>query len=95
MKLNPLGDRIIVKPKEEDTATTASGLVIPDTAKDKPQLRDVLAVGPGAFHDGERLPMDVKEGDVLVYSKYSGTKIKFEGGQSLILPSRDVPAVLR
>ena len=94
MKLNPLGDRIIVKPKEEDTATTASGLVIPDTAKEKPQLGDVLAVGPGDFQDGERLPMDVKEGDVIVYSKYGGTEIKFEGEEYLILSSRDVLAVI-
>ena len=94
MKLNPLGDRIIVKPKEEDTATTASGLVIPDTAKEKPQLGDVLAVGPGDFQDGERLPMDVKKGDVVVYSKYGGTEIKFEGQDYLILSSRDVLAVI-
>ena len=94
MKLNPLGDRIIVKPKEEDNATTASGLVIPDTAKEKPQLGDVLAVGPGDFQDGERLPMDVKKGDVVVYSKYGGTEIKFEGQDYLILSSRDVLAVI-
>ena len=67
MKLQPLGDRIIVKPKEEENATTPSGLVIPDTAKEKPQLGDVMAVGPGEFQDGERLPLDVKEGDVLEF----------------------------
>ena len=60
MKLKPQGDRIIVKPKDDDEATTASGLVIPDTAKEKPQLGDVLAVGPGDFQDGERIPLDVK-----------------------------------
>ena len=94
MKLQPLGDRIIVKPKEEDNATTPSGLVIPDTAKEKPQLGDVMAVGPGEFQDGERLPLDVKEGDVVVYSKYGGTEIKFEGQEFLILSARDVLAVI-
>jgi chaperonin GroES len=94
MKLQPLGDRIIVKPKEEENATTPSGLVIPDTAKEKPQLGDVMAVGPGEFQDGERLPLDVKEGDVVVYSKYGGTELKFEGQDFLILSSRDVLAVI-
>lgn len=94
MKLKPLGDRIIVKPKEEETSTTPSGLVIPDTAKEKPQLGDVMAVGPGEFQDGERLPLDVKEGDVVVYSKYGGTELKFEGQDFLILSSRDVLAVI-
>lgn len=94
MKLQPLGDRIIVKPKEDDTSTTPSGLVIPDTAKEKPQLGDVMAVGPGEFQDGERLPLDVKKGDVVVYSKYGGTEIKFEGQEFLILSSRDVLAVI-
>ena len=94
MKLKPLGDRIIVKPKEDETSTTPSGLVIPDTAKEKPQLGDVMAVGPGEFQDGERLPLDVKEGDVVVYSKYGGTELKFEGQDFLILSSRDVLAVI-
>ncbi|MDH3539440.1 MAG: co-chaperone GroES [Acidimicrobiia bacterium] len=94
MKLKPLADRIIVKPKEDETSTTPSGLVIPDTAKEKPQLGDVMAVGPGEFQDGERLPLDVKEGDVVVYSKYGGTEIKFEGQEFLILSSRDVLAVI-
>ncbi len=94
MKLKPLGDRIIVKPKEDETSTTPSGLVIPDTAKEKPQLGDVMAVGPGEFQDGERLPLDVKEGDIVVYSKYGGTEIKFEGQEFLILSSRDVLAVI-
>ena len=94
MKLQPLGDRIIVKPKEEDVATTPSGLVIPDTAKEKPQLGDVLAVGPGEYQDGERVPLDVSEGDLVVYSKYGGTELKFEGQDYLILSSRDVLAVI-
>ena len=94
MKLKPLGDRIIVKPKEDATSTTPSGLVIPDTAKEKPQLGDVMAVGPGDFQDGDRIPLDVEEGDVVVYSKYGGTEIKFEGQDFLILSARDVLAVI-
>jgi chaperonin GroES len=95
MKLQPLGDRVIVKPKEEDDARTPSGLVIPDTAKEKPQLGDVLAVGPGEFQDGERLPMDVSVGDVVVYSKYGGTEVKYEGTEYLILSARDLLAVIK
>ena len=94
MKLQPLGDRIIVKSKEDENSSTPSGLVIPDTAKEKPQLGDVMAVGPGEFQDGERLPLDVKEGDVVVYSKYGGTELKFEGQEFLILSARDVLAVI-
>lgn len=93
-KLHPLGDRIVVKPREDTEARTASGLVIPDTAKEKPQLGDVVAVGPGDFQDGERLPMDISVGDVVVYSKYGGTEVKFEGEEYLILSSRDVLAVV-
>ncbi len=94
MKLQPQGDRIVVKPKEDSESTTASGLVIPDTAKEKPQLGEVLAVGPGEYRDGARVPMDVKTGDVVVYSKYGGTEVKFEGEEYLILSSRDVLAVI-
>lgn len=95
MKLQPLGDRVVVKPKEEAEARTASGLVIPDTAKEKPQLGDILAVGPGEFNDsGERVPLDVKVGDVVVYSKYSGTEIKLDGEEYLILSGRDLLAVV-
>ncbi len=94
MKLQPLGDRIVVKPKDEDEATTTSGLVIPDTAKEKPQLGEVLAVGPGEFSDGERIPMDVSVGDLVFYSKYGGTEVKVEGEEYLVLSSRDVLAIL-
>ena len=94
MKLNPLGDRIVVKPKDEDEATTASGLVIPDTAKEKPQLGEVLAVGPGEYKDGERVPIDVSVGDLVFYSKYGGTEVKHDGVDYLILSSRDVLAVM-
>lgn len=93
MKLKPLGDRIVVEPKDEEVSTTASGLVIPDTAKEKPQMGSVIAVGPGEFQDGDRIPMDVKVGDLVVYSKYGGTEIKIEGTDYLILSSRDVLAV--
>ncbi len=94
MKLQPLGDRIVVKPKDEDESTTTSGLVIPDTAKEKPQLGEVLAVGPGEYKDGERIPMDVSVGDLVFYSKYGGTEVKVEGEEYLVLSSRDVLAVL-
>ncbi|MCH8899994.1 MAG: co-chaperone GroES [Acidobacteria bacterium] len=94
MKLKPLGDRIVVKPKDEDEATTTSGLVIPDTAKEKPQLGEVLAVGPGEFSDGDRVPMDVSVGDLVFYSKYGGTEVKVEGEEYLVLSSRDVLAIL-
>jgi chaperonin GroES len=94
MKLKPLGDRIVVKPEEEAESRTASGIVIPDTAKEKPQLGEVLAVGPGEFKDGERVPLDVEVGDTVFYSKYGGTEVKVEGVDYLILSARDVLAVL-
>ena len=94
MKLKPLGDRIVVKPKDEDEARTSSGIIIPDTAKEKPQLGEVLAVGPGEFKDGERVPVDVSVGDLVFYSKYGGTEVKYEGEEYLILSSRDVLAIL-
>ncbi|HEX5631217.1 MAG TPA: co-chaperone GroES [Acidimicrobiia bacterium] len=93
--LQPLGDRVVVKPREDFEARTPSGLVIPDTAKEKPQLGDVVAVGPGDFQDGQRIPMDVKAGDIVVYSKYGGTEVKYEGVEYLILSARDVLAVIR
>ncbi|MDP8958444.1 MAG: co-chaperone GroES [Actinomycetota bacterium] len=95
MKLQPLNDRVVVKPKEEDEARTPSGLVIPDTAKEKPQLGEVLAVGPGEYDDGERVPLGVEVGDLVVYSKYGGTEFKFEGEDYLILSGRDLLAVVR
>ena len=93
--LKPLGDRVVVKPREEFEARTASGLVIPDTAKEKPQLGEVIAVGPGDFQDGERVPMDIVAGDLVVYSKYGGTEVKYENEEFLILSARDVLAVIR
>jgi chaperonin GroES len=94
MDLKPLGDRIVVKPQDEAESRTASGLVIPDTAKEKPQLGEVLAAGPGEFRDGERVPVDVSVGDVVFYSKYGGTEVKHDGEDLLILSSRDVLAIL-
>ena len=91
-KLQPLEDRIVVKPSEEEEMT-ASGLVIPDTAKERPQEGEVIAVGPGRFEEGQRIPMDVKVGDKVIYSKYGGTEVKIDGVEYLILSARDVLAV--
>ena len=95
MNLQPLEDRIVVKPQDAE-ATTASGLVIPDTAKEKPQQGEVLAVGAGRRSDsGELIPMDVSQGDTVVYSKYGGTEITIEGDDLLILSARDVLAIVK
>jgi len=95
MNLKPLDDRIVVKANEAEERT-ASGLVIPDTAKEKPQQGSVLAVGPGrrSEQSGEIIPLDVKGGDTVVYSKYGGTEITVDGEDLLILSGRDVLAVL-
>ena len=92
--LKPLEDRIVVSPLEAEQVT-ASGLVIPDTAKEKPQEGKVLAVGPGRFDDkGSRVPVDVQVGDVVLYSKYGGTEVKYSGEEYLVLSARDVLAVI-
>ena len=93
MNLQPLEDRIVVKPGEAEE-TTASGLVIPDTAKEKPQQGEVLAIGPGKRSEdtGELVPLDISVGDTVVYSKYGGTEITSEGEDVLILNARDVLA---
>jgi chaperonin GroES len=93
MNLKPLGDRLLVKPVEEEE-TTASGIVLPDTAKEKPQKGKVLAVGEGKFdEDGEkRIPLDVAEGDEVLYSKYGGTEITVDGEDLLVLRESDVLA---
>lgn len=93
MKLQPLDDRIVVKPNESEERT-ASGLVIPDSAKEKPQQGQVLAVGPGRRADstGDIIPVDVSVGDTVVYSKYGGTEITVDGEELLILSSRDILA---
>jgi chaperonin GroES len=91
--LKPLEDRIVVKPNEGEE-TTSSGLVIPDTAKEKPQEGTVMAVGPGRFEDGTRVPLDVSVGDKVIYSKYGGTEVKVSGDEYLILSARDVLAIV-
>jgi chaperonin GroES len=93
VNLQPLEDRIVVKPGEGEE-TTASGIVIPDTAKEKPQEGEVVAVGPGRFEEGNRVPLDVKVGDTVIYSKYGGTEVKYGGEDYLILSARDVLAIV-
>jgi chaperonin GroES len=95
MKLKPLGDRLIVQPLDEEE-TTASGIVLPDTAKEKPQKGKVLAVGDGAKNDdGNRIPLDVSEGETVLYSKYGGTEVKVDGDDLLVLRESDVLAVVQ
>ena len=95
INIKPLEDRIVVKTLEAEQ-TTASGLVIPDTAKEKPQEGEVVAVGPGRFNDDgdERGPMDISVGDKVIYSKYGGTEVKYGGEELLILSARDVLAIV-
>ena len=95
MSLQPLEDRIVVKPGDAEE-TTVSGLVIPDTAKEKPQQGEVIAVGPGrrSEHSGELIPVDVQVGDVVLYSKYGGTEVTVDGEDLLVLSSRDVLATV-
>ncbi len=95
MNLKPLDDRIVVRPNEAETQT-ASGLVIPDTAKEKPQQGEVLAVGPGkrAESSGELIALDIKVGDTVLYSKYGGTEVTVDGDDLLVLNGRDVLAIV-
>jgi chaperonin GroES len=94
MGYKPLGDRILVKPKESEEKTK-SGIVLPDSAKEKPQEGIVIAVGEGARdEDGKRIPMDIKKGNVVLYSKYSGTEVKIEGVEHLIIRENDVLAIV-
>ena len=94
VRIKPLEDRVVVQANEAET-TTASGLVIPDTAKEKPQEGTVIAVGPGRIDDkGNRVPMDVSEGDTVIYSKYGGTEVKYAGEDYLVLSARDLLAVV-
>src|SRR5438128_6852939 len=92
--LVPLEDRVVVKASEGEE-TTASGLVIPDTAKERPQEGEVMAAGPGRFEDGQRVAMEIKAGDKVIYSKYGGTEVKVQGEEYLILSARDVLAVIQ
>ena len=91
MDLKPLGDRVIVEVVEEEE-TTASGIVLPDTAKEKPQRGRVLAVGPGRYEDGKLVPLDVNDGDEIIFSKYGGTEVKVGGEEYLILRESDILA---
>ena len=91
MNLKPLGDRVIVKAVEQEQVT-ASGIVLPDTAAEKPQRGVVLAVGEGRWVDGERLPLEVSDGDEVIYSKYGGTEVKYAGEDVLILSEHDILA---
>jgi chaperonin GroES len=92
--MRPLGSRLVIEPIEQEDIT-AGGIVLPETAKEKPQKGTVLAIGPGERNDaGERIPMDVKVGEVVLYAKYSGTEIKYAGKKLLILRESDVLAIL-
>ena len=94
LKLKPLGSRLVVEPIEQEDVT-ASGIVLPETAKEKPKRAEVLAAGPGDRDDaGERIPLDVKVGDVVLFAKYSGTEIKLDGKKLLILKESDVLAIV-
>ena len=93
LNLRPLGDRVVVKPLPREEVTR-SGIVLPDTAKEKPQEGEILAVGPGKLDDGERQPMDVKVGDRVLYAKYAGTEFKLEDDELLILSEKDILAIL-
>lgn len=91
--IKPLGERVVIEPiaKEE---TTASGIVLPDTAKEKPQEGRIVAVGSGAWKDGQRIPLEVKEGDRVLFSKYAGTEVKYDGKELLIMKESDIHAIL-
>ena len=91
MDLQPLGDRVIVEVLDEEEVT-ASGILLPDTAKEKPQRGKVLATGPGRYEDGKLVPLDVKKGDEIIFSKYGGTEVKVDGEDYLILRESDVLA---
>ena len=93
LKVSPLADRVVVRALEE-SETMRGGLYIPDTAKEKPQQGEIVAVGPGRFEDGKRVPMDVKAGDKVLYGKYSGTEVTVDGESLLILSVSDVLAVI-
>lgn len=92
--IRPLGDRVLIRPIQRED-TTPSGIVLPDTAREKPQKGEVLAVGPGRLDDdGDRLPMDVKQGDNVLFAKYAGTELKLEDEELLILSEKDILAIV-
>jgi chaperonin GroES len=93
-KLRPLGDRVVVRPTEQEEVT-ASGIVLPDSAKEKPQRGQVIAVGPGRLaDDGSRLPMDVKDGEEVLFAKYAGTEVKVGEDEYLIISEKDILAIV-
>ena len=93
-KLRPLGDRVVIQPTPREEMTK-SGIVLPDTAKEKPQEGSVIAVGPGAFdNDGKRIAIDVKKGDKVLYAKYAGTEFKVDGEDLLIVSQKDILAIV-
>lgn len=93
MKLKPLGDKVVVEPSEGEEKTK-SGIVLPDTAKEKPQEGKIMAVGSGRYEEGKRIPLEVKVGDTVIYSKYGGTEVKVEETEYLILSESDILAVM-
>jgi chaperonin GroES len=94
MKLRPLADRVVVKPVE-DQDKTPGGIILPDTAKEKPMKGEIIAIGPGSLNDkGERVKLDVKKGDIVIYGKYSGTEFKLDNQEYLILRESDILAVI-
>ena len=94
MKLQPLGDKVVIKVKEEENKT-ATGIILPDTAKEKPVMGEVIAVGTGEIVDGKKVAFDVKEGDTVIYSKYAGSEVKVEGEEYLILWQNDILAIVK
>ncbi len=92
MKLKPLGDRVVLKVKESEEKTK-SGIVLPETSKEKPLLAKVIAVGSGEIVDGKKVPLDVKAGDTVIYSKFSGTEVEFDSEQLLIVRQSDILAI--
>ena len=93
LDVQPLGDRVVVRPMEE-TEQMRGGLYIPDTAKDKPQQGEIVAVGPGRYEKGERIPMEISAGQTVLYGKYSGTEVTFDNEQYLIIKESDVLAIM-
>lgn len=94
MKLQPLGDKVVIKVKEEENKT-ATGIILPDTAKEKPVMGEVIAVGSGEIVDGKKVALDVKEGDTVIYQKYAGSTVKLDGEEYLIVRQNDILAIVK
>ena len=94
IKIQPLADRVVIRPLDDDKQQTRSGLYIPDTAKEKPQQGEIIAVGPGRFEKSERVPMELKQGQTVLYGKYSGAEVRLDDEEVLIIKESDVLAVL-